>query len=238
MKLFFIVFPLINFNFLYSQELNRELGIPVIKNYTPKEYGAHSQNWAIAQDKNGIMYFGNSNGLLEYDGVSWRLISVLNGAVRSLTISNETENGVIYIGGIDEFGYLAPDKNGTLEYKSLKKLLPKKEKNIGDVWSTVVNSEGIYFQTTSHLIRCSFCENEATVKLKIWKTNTFFNYAFVVDNQLYINEAKAGLNLLTNDTLRSRSKITSHFNILIVSFYQLKKRRNSPLLLTFFELIK
>jgi len=42
-----------------------------IRNYPPDEYGAHNQNWAILQDSRGVMYFGNSDGALEYDGESW-----------------------------------------------------------------------------------------------------------------------------------------------------------------------
>jgi hypothetical protein len=31
-------------------------GTPFIKNYKPNDYAASSENWAIAQNKNGIMY--------------------------------------------------------------------------------------------------------------------------------------------------------------------------------------
>jgi len=55
-----------------------ELGLPFIRNYSPKEYGAHAQNWTIAQDSRGVMYFGNGIGVVEYDGVSWRLIQFPN----------------------------------------------------------------------------------------------------------------------------------------------------------------
>jgi len=41
---------------LFSQDI---VGVPSIKNYPPKEINAGSDNWAIAQDKRGIMYFGN-----------------------------------------------------------------------------------------------------------------------------------------------------------------------------------
>ena len=47
----------------------KEYGEPFIRNYTPKEYGADVQNWGITQDDQGVMYFANNDGLLEYDGV-------------------------------------------------------------------------------------------------------------------------------------------------------------------------
>jgi len=177
-------------NYLYPQKADttniNEIGIPVIKNYTPKEYGAHNQNWAIVQDKRGVMYFGNTDGLLEYDGVSWRLIAIPHDLVRSLAVSNETENGVIYIGGIDEFGYLAPDKSGTLEYNSLKQFLPKTENNIGSIRNILVNSDGVYFQTFSYIMRWSTCKDEkgTNENIKVWEANTTFNNVFVVDQCL------------------------------------------------------
>ena len=53
---------------------------------------------------------------MEYDGVSWRKISVPNLTVRSIAID---EVGTIYVGGKDEIGFLAPDSKGTLQYMSL-----------------------------------------------------------------------------------------------------------------------
>jgi hypothetical protein len=49
-----------------------EIGFPIVENYVSKEYSANVQNWAIVQDHRGVMYFGNGEGVLEYDGVSWR----------------------------------------------------------------------------------------------------------------------------------------------------------------------
>jgi len=56
-----------------SAQNGSENGFPLINNYTPKEYGADTQNWAILQDDRGVMYFGNNLGLLEFDGADWKL---------------------------------------------------------------------------------------------------------------------------------------------------------------------
>jgi hypothetical protein len=58
-----------------------ELGLPFIRNYSPKEYGAQSQNWVIVQDSRGVMYFGNYLCVLEYDGVSFVALQLPNKAV-------------------------------------------------------------------------------------------------------------------------------------------------------------
>jgi len=42
----------------------KEAGLPYIQNFDPKEYQADAQNRYITQDKRGIMYFGNEQGML------------------------------------------------------------------------------------------------------------------------------------------------------------------------------
>ena len=42
-------------------------GSPYIRNYSAKEYNASAQNWAVVQDKRGVLYFGNTDGVLVFD---------------------------------------------------------------------------------------------------------------------------------------------------------------------------
>jgi AraC-like DNA-binding protein/ligand-binding sensor domain-containing protein len=122
-------------------------GNPFIRNFTRVEYGGHSQNWAVIQDKRGVMYLGNVDGVLEYDGLNWRLLKLPNfSMVRSLGLGND---GRIYVGGVDEMGYLKPDPFGHMNYVSLLPLLPENSEPPGDVWSTLVTSHGIYLKTSS-----------------------------------------------------------------------------------------
>jgi len=44
------------------------IGIPDITNYTGEVYNAGTQNRQIVQDRNGVMYFANYEGLLSFDG--------------------------------------------------------------------------------------------------------------------------------------------------------------------------
>ena len=55
-----------------------QAGMPFIKNFSPQEYEQHPQNWAILQDNRGIIYIGNGNGVIEYDGEEFRLIEMPN----------------------------------------------------------------------------------------------------------------------------------------------------------------
>jgi len=88
-----------------------------LKYYLPEEYKAHKQNWAVIEDKRGILYFGNTIGVLEFDGHNWRLICLpKNAIVRSLAIDKK---GKIYVGSRGEFGYLKPDSIGKMIYVSM-----------------------------------------------------------------------------------------------------------------------
>ncbi|NUM74267.1 response regulator [candidate division KSB1 bacterium] len=128
-----------------------ETGRPFIQDFSPKEYNAYSQNWAIAQGHDGLMYFGNGSGVLVYDGVSWRLIPVSNNTVvRSLAVD---EDGRVYVGARGEFGYLAPDGAGQLRYVSLLDRVQPEMRDFADVWEILANSQGVYFRTVNYLFR-------------------------------------------------------------------------------------
>lgn len=105
------------FNIICLAQINK-YGIPFIKNYTGKEFQASEQNWSIVQDKRGVIYAANNeNGILEYDGVEWRVIPLPKPTVvQSLTVDT---NGIVYVGAVEEIGYLAPNELGKMQYVSL-----------------------------------------------------------------------------------------------------------------------
>ena len=79
------------------------IALPEIINYTKRLYNAGTQNWKIAQDQQGILYFANNEGLLTFDGGFWKKYPVSNGTiVRSLAFGRD---GRIYIGAQGEIGF-------------------------------------------------------------------------------------------------------------------------------------
>ena len=47
--------------------------VPRIRNFSPSEYAAQNQNWALAQHPAaGWLYAANNGGLLEFDGSRWQ----------------------------------------------------------------------------------------------------------------------------------------------------------------------
>jgi len=169
-----------------------EKGYSTIINYSYEDYNHRPQNHAIIQDKRGVMFFGNNDGILEFDGVNWRKIPVEEKLVRSLAIN---KNGRIYVGARNEFGYLMPDSVGELKYHSLIQYLDDKDKDFGDVWKTHVTSEGVYFQTSNAIFRW---ENDS---LKTWRSEHEYHLSFKINGKFFVRERGVGLKIMKEDTL-------------------------------------
>lgn len=168
-------------------------GLKYFKNYSYKEFDHQPQNWGINQAKNGLIYAANNGGVLEFDGVSWRVIDVPNLTVRSIAISG---NGTIYIGGINEIGYLAPDHKGSLKYKTLTNYLDDKDKNFSNVWRIHATKEGIFSRTSQFLFRWN------PGKIKRWRARGSFRASFAINGNLFIQEEGKGLMRLVDDSLK------------------------------------
>jgi signal transduction histidine kinase/AmiR/NasT family two-component response regulator len=173
-------------------QLKRDNSIKYLCNYTRKDYKNQSQNWFILQDRHGIIYVANNDGLMEYDGVTWRYIPVSNVTVRSLAVD---DNGIIYVGGINEIGFLAPNSKGTLKYVSLIDRLEEKYRNFSYVWRTHSKKDGIYFWTSKFLFLLD-CK-----QAKVWESKSFFDACFLCNGKLYVRQKEIGLFEMRGDSL-------------------------------------
>ena len=177
---------------LWAQDY-REVGRSSIHNYTPKEYGASEQNWAIVQDHQGILHVGNTEGILAYDGVSWRTTALANrSTVRSLAVD---ARGTVYAGGQGDFGYLASGANGQYRWVSLLEHVPAEDRDVADVWQTLALPEGIYFAASDRLFRW---DGRA---IRTWKAGTSFDRAFAAWDTFYVFQDGIGLMRLQADSL-------------------------------------
>jgi len=180
---------------------NSSVGFPIITNYLPKDYKAHNQNWAIVKDVRGVMYFGNSAGVLEFDGQNWDLIKIPNSIVRSMAID---DNGNVFIGSADDFGYLTLDKNsGKKKYISLISLLPTKEA-FGHIWHTFYVDKSIFFISKTLIFQFIFDKNNlANPKVNFWKSNSRYKIAHCVNKKLYVLDQETGLLLFDNGSFKT-----------------------------------
>ncbi len=171
----------------------QELGRPFVQSYYPKQYQAATQNWDIVQDDLGMMYFANNEGVMQFNGVDWTVTPVANkSTVRAVDIDN---NGIVYAGAINEFGYLRPSTTGKLEYVSLSVHVAEEDKKFGDVWKTIATREGVYFQSATYLFRW------AKGKIKVWKPKRRYQKIMYVLDRFFVKEFDSPLMEMVNDEL-------------------------------------
>ncbi|MFP9098730.1 triple tyrosine motif-containing protein [Flavobacterium sp. RHBU_24] len=170
-------------NFVWTQVKN--IGLPKIINYKKSDYQGGSQNWDIAQDSHGNMYFANTAGLLQFNGTSWNKYTIPNVTVRCLKIHKD---GRIYVGGYDEFGYFEANSKGKLVYHSVSKLATPNSKRIIDfVWKVHIVNDEVFFQT---FFRTYLYKNN---RLTIIEPPNKFQFSFLADGKLYFQDITAGL---------------------------------------------
>jgi signal transduction histidine kinase len=152
----------------------------------------HVQNWAVVQDERGIIYSGNTNGVLEFDGHDFRMIPLSNGSIaRSLTVATD---GTVFVGGVGDLGYLAPDASGSMHFVSLRDRIPVEHRDFGDVWRVYAMQDGVLFS-----------EGYDTSRLMWWSDGRFRvrvvqqkPWVHLVNDELYIVNQDQGLQKLVD----------------------------------------
>ncbi len=126
----------------------KSIGVPYVQNFQKSVYLSGNQNWAIAKDKKGIMYFGNAQGLLTYDGRYWQQYTMPNRQiVRAVATGGD---GMIYTGSFGEFGYWS-HRNKHLVYTSLTGLVPKNYPVKDEIWKIFTDGKRVIFQSFSSI---------------------------------------------------------------------------------------
>lgn len=171
----------------------KTIGTPNISNYPKSVYNASTQNWGIAQDKNGFMYFANNDGILCFDGVRWNLNKVSdNSPVRTVFADSKNK---LYIGLINDFGIFTQNEPKAPSFTSLRHLLPSEISVFDDVWRIHETPEGIVFQTYNYL----FIYKDS--KIEVLKPQKQFHFSFKVNNQLIFHERGNGIFILIGGKL-------------------------------------
>lgn len=173
---------------------------PQIFNYSSSIYKGGLQNWCVAQDSKGVMYFGNNEGLLSFDGRNWRIHPLPNATVvRSVAID---KNDRIYVGGQDELGYFEGDDKGMLVFHSLKEKLQESERFFSDVWHTEILGDDIFFHTSLYIFRLSHD------KMVVDRAKSSWQFLGQVKGDMYAYEAEMGLMRYENGIWKSILKST------------------------------
>lgn len=171
--------------YVSGQAQIKRIGTPFVRNYHPSEINAGTQTWAIDMSGEGMVYFANNDGILEFDGIYWNKYPMPGDIiVRSV---NATEDGRIYAGGFNQVGYFSMNSQGEKDYHSLTHLIPATNQNFGEVWKIHELPYGIIFQSYKQLM---VYHNDT---IDIIKAPSAFHFSFMVNGELYINDQQEGI---------------------------------------------
>ncbi|MFD2200405.1 ATP-binding protein [Shivajiella indica] len=186
---------------LSAQSIFEQVGRLPVTVYTNEEYGGDPSVLASIQSEEGLMYFGTATGIHEYDGVSWRSLFKSNELIGILSFAKDNTGRIFYTG--QDFGFLEADSKGETRAVSLLHLIPE------ELRSNFVADE-IHFWNGSillrtrdhHLIQLALNEDLTLKSLKSWQAETRFGKSFLVEDQIYVQQAERGLYRLEGDGLK------------------------------------
>lgn len=123
-----------------------------IVNFDKSLYGKGAQTWQIAPYDDKWVYFANKNGMVQFDGNVWSVFPLNNSSdVRSILPSATQKR--IYVGGINEFGYYEPDKDGSLVYRCMSDTLDGSLRFLGNVWGIHEADNILYLQGDDRVLK-------------------------------------------------------------------------------------
>lgn len=201
MKLLLLLYFILISSFVNSQsasnsEFNEkdQRGFFSVENFRQEDYQAHHQNWFITQDRNGFIYAANGNGILEFDGVTWRLIS--SPGLHAVRVVVADHQNIKWIGADRDLGYLEPDSLGFLRFKSLKHKIPASHPLTGNVWQIFPDGDRIVFASENTIY--SWTGNE----FQIIHDGPEMQRRFQVNGKMYFAFFESGMYQLDGDRLQ------------------------------------
>ena len=121
--------------------------------FSQSDFKSGAQIWSGSQDHSGRVFFGNNDGLLVFNGVSWKLVNSdsLHSGLKAVQAIHKTKvskvycsgNGKIFVGRKDNFGEIQYSRKGETVYHPL--FISKKENELGQVWNIFEIAKNMYF---------------------------------------------------------------------------------------------
>ena len=168
---------------------------PLLRNFSPQDYQAGSQNWCINISGDYRIVAGNNWGMLVFDSRAWHIYRLPN-YTTTYSLLCDDESHCIWAGGSNEFGFFAYDESHhQLTYQSLLGTLKTKEE-IAEVWRIAKLGKTVVFQTRNSLL-CY--DGKSTV---VVKSQELIDCAAQVANDLIV-ATKEGLEKLSGRRLIS-----------------------------------
>ena len=162
---------------------SRYYGIPWIRNFPRSEYSGGIQTWSFTETENGLLYFANNSGMLEYNGTTWTLYQSVKAVNRVVC----ADGNRIYVGAFNDFGYYEENERGTLQYHTLTDLIKGRIGDFDEIWRIYKTNFGIVFQS----FKAIFIYQNG--KIDIINPPSSFHFSYYVNGILWIYDEEQGL---------------------------------------------
>ncbi|MBQ4818547.1 triple tyrosine motif-containing protein [Aquimarina sp. MMG016] len=186
---YFLIFPLSS---VLTQEQWKK--VSEVRNYSNNDIGkAAPKTFDITQDTQGLLYFANEYGLLEYTGNSWKIL--LQPQNRSSINSLLSYGSRIYIGSNNEIGYTQKNNFDQIYYNSLNSILPESCMDFSQVWGVFEIQNNIYFCTDNFFIKYDISKNT----IKCIHNDKGAKYATKINNTVYFIDNSNSISIIIDD---------------------------------------
>lgn len=176
---------------LQGQTTGAQPGHPGLTEFSPETYQAGSENYQVTQADNGLMIFANGRGVLLFDGVHWELVPVPTAPVYAVATGEQNR---IYVGAVNDFGYLEQTDNGSFTYRSLyRDVSAAPEARLGYVERILVTSEGTFFLGEYNIYQYAGKQYQAQ-----YPDTGGYYYGYALQNRILLETQQQGLKEFRN----------------------------------------
>lgn len=183
-------------------------------NFLPNNYPGKTQNWAIKVDSNNVVWIGNQDGVMSFNGTNWQMIQTpQKSTIRSLEFNN---SGKLYAGGISDFGFISDSLNSQT-FISLKPKLPEGIA-FNDVWSIKSNNDQVVFLTDNYLFHLI---NDSIYLTP--KTQDYFYLAYKTGHNILAQQMGGGLYLIKKQRIEKIENSNFFSKIKIHAIIEIEK---------------
>ncbi len=181
-----------------------------VRNYSNNDIGkAAPKTFDITQDSQGLIYFANEYGLLEFTGNTWKIL--LQPKNRSPISSLLSYGSRVYVGSNNEIGYTAKNIFDQIYYVSLNELLPDSCINFSQVWGIFEIQNVIYFCTNDQFIKYDILKN----KIQCIAASNGIKHVAKINNKLYFIDNSDNINILVDNQIKQvySSTLLSNYTV-------------------------
>jgi len=186
-------------------------GVPYLQNFTPEQFGFNGKIWGIDSSPNGLVYYATDNGLLEFDGTTWKCYTGSKGITRSVLVSSDS---LIYTGSDLDFGVWKRDSYQNFIYTSIYPIDVDLNDIYEEFWTIKKIGDKVFFISSNAIY--------------IYKNNSFtvvaapseFIGSYVFSDTLYISDKQSGIYSIKDITLSKAFDFPLNTSLEIVGIYK------------------